>query len=212
MAPRKPSDPGGGPGRPEQRAALLAGAVDHVLQHGMTRLSLRPLAADLGTSDRMLLYYFGTRDGLVVALLTEVGEQLRSHLASGVPSRPASPADVLTEVWAAASRPAADPYLRLYLEVTSLAARGEEPYRSVAGGLTEAWLSWFESRLDLPAAERRPAALGVLAAVDGLLLLRHAVSAEAAATAADWLTTELRPPAPPAPAGGAAARRAPRRE
>jgi AcrR family transcriptional regulator len=210
MTPRKPSDPAGEPGRPEQRAALLAGAVDHVLEHGMTRLSLRPLAAALGTSDRMLLYYFGTRDGLVVALLTEIGERLRGHLTAA-PTDPGSPADVLEQVWAAASAPDAEPYLRLYLEVTSLAARGEEPYRGLAGGLAEGWLEWFESRLDLPPGPaRREAATGVLAVLDGLLLLRHAVSTEAAATAAGWFAGALRPPGPPAPATGAAAPRAPR--
>ena len=59
-------------GRPEQRAALLDGVVEYVLREGVATLSLRPLAAALGTSDRMLLYYFDSRDRLLVAVLTAV--------------------------------------------------------------------------------------------------------------------------------------------
>ena len=69
----------GRPGRPEQRAALLDGVVEHVLREGVATLSLRPLAAALGTSDRMLLYYFGTRDKLLVAALAEVRRTLVPH-------------------------------------------------------------------------------------------------------------------------------------
>jgi len=56
-------------GRPEQRQAFLSGAVKHVLRHGASGLSLRPLAAALGTSDRMLLYSFGSREHLLETVL-----------------------------------------------------------------------------------------------------------------------------------------------
>jgi AcrR family transcriptional regulator len=44
---------------------LLEQATDHVLEHGLIGLTLRPLAAAIGTSDRMLIYHFGSRDALV---------------------------------------------------------------------------------------------------------------------------------------------------
>ena len=40
-----------------------------MLDHGLADLSLRPLAAAVGSSPRVLLYLFGSKDGLVAALL-----------------------------------------------------------------------------------------------------------------------------------------------
>jgi AcrR family transcriptional regulator len=48
---------------------LLGLAYRYVLEHGLTDLSLRPLAAAIGSSPRVLLYLFGSKDGLVRALL-----------------------------------------------------------------------------------------------------------------------------------------------
>ena len=45
----------------ERRAQLAEAATDYVLEHGLIGLSLRPLAAEIGTSDRMLLYHFEAR-------------------------------------------------------------------------------------------------------------------------------------------------------
>ena len=54
-----------------RREDLVARATDYALEHGLVGLSLRPLAAALGTSDRMLLYHLGSKDELLVAIITE---------------------------------------------------------------------------------------------------------------------------------------------
>jgi len=48
---------------------LLERAYAYVLQHGLTSLSLRPLAHAIGSSPRVLLFLFGSKEGLVQALL-----------------------------------------------------------------------------------------------------------------------------------------------
>jgi AcrR family transcriptional regulator len=48
---------------------LLERAYDYVLQHGLASLSLRPLAQAIGSSPRVLLFLFGSKEGLVQALL-----------------------------------------------------------------------------------------------------------------------------------------------
>ena len=53
----------------DRRDGLAEAATDYVLDHGLIGLSLRPLAAALGTSDRMLLYHFGSKDDLVATVL-----------------------------------------------------------------------------------------------------------------------------------------------
>jgi AcrR family transcriptional regulator len=52
-----------------RRRALLDAAYGYVLEHGLGSLSLRPLAAAIGSSPRVLLYLFGSKDGLVQAIL-----------------------------------------------------------------------------------------------------------------------------------------------
>ena len=57
----------------DRRAAWLDGMAQHVLTHGLTHASLRPLAQAVGTSDRMLIYHFGSKEGVVGALLRDPG-------------------------------------------------------------------------------------------------------------------------------------------
>lgn len=179
------------PGRPEQREALLAGLVDHVLREGVATLSLRPLAAAVGTSDRMLLYYFGSRDGLLAAVLDAVGRQLQDGLTGGLAAERVPPARLLASAWSLVQDPSVEPHLRLYLEVCGLAVRGREPFRTVARQVAEGWLEWVGERLDVPPEQARDAAAGVLAVVDGLLLLRFVAVAGASDAAAAWLAEAL---------------------
>ncbi|GAA5030370.1 TetR family transcriptional regulator [Streptomyces siamensis] len=48
---------------------LLEAAYEFALTHGLTSLSLRPLAEAIGSSTRVLMFLFGNKDGLVKALL-----------------------------------------------------------------------------------------------------------------------------------------------
>ena len=52
-----------------RRRALLDAAYGYVLEHGLATLSLRPLATAIGSSPRVLLFLFGSKDGLVQAVL-----------------------------------------------------------------------------------------------------------------------------------------------
>jgi AcrR family transcriptional regulator len=174
-----------------QRAAHLAGAVDHVLREGVATLSLRPLAAALGTSDRMLLYYFGTRDGLLAAVLDVVGEQLQAGLTAALPSEPVAPGRLLPALWASMEHADAQAHVRLYLEVSGLAARGRQPFTGLARRVAEDWLSWVGPRLDVPDDERPAAAAGLLAALDGVLLVGAVAGRERASAAAGWLAGRL---------------------
>ena len=173
-------------GRPEQREAFLRGAVAHVQAGGVATLSLRPLAAALGTSDRMLLYYFGSRDALVHAVLERAGAGLLGALDEALPAGRVPPADLLAALWAVAGSGAAEPALRLYVEVLGLAAARSEPFATSARRLAQAWLAALVERLDVAEAARGEAAAGVLATLDGLLLLRLAVDEGTADAAARW--------------------------
>jgi AcrR family transcriptional regulator len=56
-------------GSSARQLELLERAYDYVLQHGLTSLSLRPLAQAIGSSPRVLLFLFGSKEALVQAVL-----------------------------------------------------------------------------------------------------------------------------------------------
>ena len=56
----------------ERRAKLLEEVFDYVLSNGPAGLSLRPLAAGVNTSPRMLLYFFGSKERLISEALAEI--------------------------------------------------------------------------------------------------------------------------------------------
>ncbi len=171
-------------GRPEQRQAFLSGAVKHVLRHGASGLSLRPLAAALGTSDRMLLYYFGSREHLLETVLDLVGDGLVAALSEAVPVGRSHPEVLLRAVWSVARDPGVEPVLRLYVEILGQAAAQVAPFPAVARRVTHGWLDWAQDRVDVPVAERQDAAAALLATVDGLLILHLAVGSGVADRAA----------------------------
>ena len=71
----------------DRREELLDQVTDHVLEHGLIGLTLRPVAAAIGTSDRMLIYHFGSRDALVSAVVARTNERA----IAAVEALPAAP-------------------------------------------------------------------------------------------------------------------------
>jgi AcrR family transcriptional regulator len=156
-----------------------------MLQHGLALSSLRALARTAGTSDRMLLYYFTDKDEIIVAALGEISLGFASVLAGALEGGGKRRPDVLMSDLAAVMRSgAARPYLRLWLELSVLAARGEEPYRSTAGRMADGFVAMVDYALDIEeAAARHAAAARLVAMMDGVLLL-DCVGRESLGTAA----------------------------
>ena len=76
---------------PRQR--LLDGAIDHVAEHGISDLSLRELAAALGTSHRMLIHHFGSKERLWVEIVRTVEQRQRDLLGEILPDADADSDD-----------------------------------------------------------------------------------------------------------------------
>ena len=104
----------------QARERLLAAAVGHALDTGIADLSLRQLAAATGTSHRMLLYHFGSREGLLAAVTEAVEEQQRASLLEpGTTS-----AHHARQSWQRFSDPRLWPQERLFFELYAYALRG----------------------------------------------------------------------------------------
>jgi AcrR family transcriptional regulator len=122
-----------------RRDAVAQAATDYVLEHGLVGLSLRPLAAALGTSDRMLLYHFDGKDDLVATVLRLSNDRSVAEVRGLAPA-----ADVRTavlELWAAVTSPRLDRCQRLYVEAAALGLFGREPYSSVVRAANRVWVA-----------------------------------------------------------------------
>ena len=63
------------------REDLLARAVEWFTENGIGDTSLRAIGTALGTSHRMLIYHFGSREGLLTAVVEHVEQRERDLLA-----------------------------------------------------------------------------------------------------------------------------------
>ena len=138
-----------------RRDEVAEAATDYVLEHGLVGLSLRPMAADLGTSDRMLLYHFASKDDLVATVLRVSNDRSVAEIRA----MPAAP-DVRTAVldlWAAVTSPRLDRCQRMYVEAAALGLFGHEPY---AGVVREANGLWVAAVADHLVASGVPRSLG----------------------------------------------------
>src|SRR5215831_740247 len=152
----------------QARERLLDAAVHHALDAGIADLSLRQLAAAIGTSHRMLLYHFGSREGLLVAVTQAVEDQQRAALLeSGV-----TPQDARRS-WKRLSDPKLWPQERLFFELYAYALRGRPGTEGFLDGIVESWVAPVAAALVEAGADERTAradARLAVAVVRGLLL------------------------------------------
>lgn len=120
-----------------RRDELLDQVTDHVLEHGLIGLTLRPVAAAIGTSDRMLIYHFGSRDNLVSAVVAHAG----SRSITAVDALPAarSVRAGVNALWAAYQTEPLHSCLDIYCQAAATGLIGQEPYLSDARASNERW-------------------------------------------------------------------------
>ena len=154
------------------RERLLAAAIEYVSQHGVGEISLRGLAAALGTSHRMLIYHFGSREALLIEVIRTVEEQQRAALAETLKDSAAPPAEIMRRMWARVADPALWPNERLFFEVYAQALQGSPHALPVLDGIVEAWVEPLAALVapGRPRAEARAEARLGVAVVRGLLL------------------------------------------
>jgi AcrR family transcriptional regulator len=155
------------------RDRLLERAIDYVVDHGLTDLSLRALAAALGTSHRMLIHHFGSREGLWAAIVREVERRQLALLADVMPDPSLGYADALRAWWKHISDPALWPNERLFFELYGQALQDRPGAREMLDGIIDNWLGpatemGVAMGVDRPTAEAS-ARLGI-AVTRGLLL------------------------------------------
>ncbi|MEV0964042.1 TetR/AcrR family transcriptional regulator [Streptomyces sp. NPDC049910] len=161
-----------------KRRQLLERIHDYVIRNGLSGLSLRPLATELGTSDRMLLYYFGTKERLIAEVLAMDDRRpllrIRDRLdAAGPPGDAAAMRRLMEEVWQLFTAPDVRASFPLHVEVMADSLLHPERYGPVMHNALTQWTDLLASTLrgtGMPEDRARIHATLLVGAVFGLQL------------------------------------------
>jgi AcrR family transcriptional regulator len=136
-----------------RRAELLDRAVDYVCRHGLADLSLRPLAKAVRSSPRVLLYYFGSKEALVVEIVRR-GRARQQTMMAEVKLTGLAPSEVARTLWREFSRPEWEPLTRLSFEVYALALNDPKRFPGFLESSVSDWLRALEFCTSLPGMTR----------------------------------------------------------
>jgi len=171
-------------GHKHTKAQILEGALAAAFEDGLSRLTFGRLAKRLGISDRVVVYYFPTKDDLVGEVIVAMGVELQRTLADAFATPAADHLELVRAAWPVVADADADPVFALFFEANGLATAGREPYRTIVPALVAGWIDWAAGFIDGSPTERRVEAETAIAIIDGLLLLRQLAGPDAAERAA----------------------------
>ena len=150
----------------DRKSAYLDAVADYLLAHGLGAASLRPMAKAIGTSDRMLIYHFGSKAKLLEAALLRTSERLFERL-QGEWAETSTSGQALAAVFGALSGPELRGYSALWQDIVAGAMRGDAVCRTAGATMVESYMPWMTERMGDPDL----AAL-TLAVIDGAAQLQ----------------------------------------
>src|SRR6476620_11802071 len=127
----------GVPSSSPRQQELLERSYRYVLQHGLIDMSLRPLAEAIDSSPRVLLFLFGSKDGLVRALLARARQDELAMLQAAAQHGHSDLADAAAWLWEWLSDPQRRDLLYLWVEAYG---RSLTTPQGAWGGFAEAML------------------------------------------------------------------------
>ncbi len=148
------------------REALLGQIFHYLLTHGLQDLSLRPLAAAVGSNARMLNYYFGSKEEMIVEALSFAQTSQLEVLSQLPPPQPDMGRELQT-LWRYFTSSQFLPFAELLFEVEAQSLRGNTLYRSFAVGTLQGWRAFVASRLE---QADEPTVNLIVGSISGLLL------------------------------------------
>lgn len=173
------------------RDRLLGAVVDAALADGIADKSLRSIAEAAGTSHRMLIHHFGSKEGLLVEVIRAVEGRQRAILAELADG---SLAEQGLRFWEHLRSPELAPQERLFFEVYGQALRGRRWAQPLLDGIVESWIGPVAAMLEAEGASptvARTVARLLVAVGRGLLLDVLATGEEAEVDAAMRFFSEM---------------------
>jgi AcrR family transcriptional regulator len=128
------------PRNADPRQRLLDAAIEYTANNGLGDVSLRQLAAALGTSHRMLIHHFGSKEGLWIAIVHEVEERQRTLLKGMLPDPTRPVGEAMRAWWKHISDPSLWPNERLFFELYGQALQGRPHTVALLDGIVDDWL------------------------------------------------------------------------
>lgn len=179
--------------REKQRTEATLKIADYLLAEGLARTGVRQLAAAAGISDRMLLYYFKSKDEVMLAALGSLAGRLTATLNDAIPQdaalMPGALFDIASELL---DREDVRGFMTLWLEATAASVRNVSPYPMIAKAITDGFLGWMETRLKTrPGSSPSEDAAMLMGMLDGLEIVRICAGEDAYRNARNAMSVSL---------------------
>jgi AcrR family transcriptional regulator len=157
-----------------RRRELLELSYEYVLRNGLAEMSLRPLAEAVGSSPRVLLFLFGSKDGIIRALLARAREdELSAITRLREDHRESDLAGMVAEVWKWLADPRHRGLLKLWVERYARSLMEPDgPWGDFARSTVDDWLELLASA---QAPAERDSAAALARRSQALALLRGAL-------------------------------------
>lgn len=156
----------------EKKAAWLNAMGTFVLDNGLSAASLRPLAKAAGTSDRMLIYHFASKDELITQLLKFLFEQLGEILKDLFPAeRAKSRVECALNIVNYIEASKYQDYMRVWLEVVASSAQNDKVFANIGKTLTNDLEHWIIDYLPEDDPDPKKAARAILTLIEGTNVL-----------------------------------------
>lgn len=170
---------------------MLRCAVDVAHDTGIAGLTFAAVADAVGTSSRMIIYYFPSKNELVTEVMYAVAQDVSDILAPILTRTFADHRELASASWPLLTRPENDATFAVYFEAIGLAAAGTEPYTTDVREILEAWAAWLSESFEGDEESRRREALATMTLIDGLLVRKLLFGLDAAMAAAEQLDLRI---------------------
>jgi len=153
-----------------RKEELLDALIRYLQRHGLADLSLRPMAAATGTSARLLIFHFRSKERLLAEVLAEMHARLQRSFAEQLAAKPVPRrVPLLRAFWDWAVSDENYDYHRLLYQLQILAAQNPKTYGRYLKQNSMSWLKLIQPAL--PPSQRTAAFATLYGAVfDGLFI------------------------------------------
>jgi AcrR family transcriptional regulator len=156
---------------PKER--LVDAAIEHFARDGLADQSLRRIAEAIGTSHRMLLYHFGSKEGLLLEVVRAVEARTQAQFATLAEEAGGETDTFVRAMWAHVADPSLAGFERLFFALYARALQGDAAARPLLQDDIQHWLeanAAVSEPLGIPPGVAQVHARLGLAVTRGLLL------------------------------------------
>jgi AcrR family transcriptional regulator len=152
----------------DKKEVWLAAMADYMLEHGISGSSLRPLAKAAGTSDRMLIYHFESKEKLINEILKHLFGRLADDMTNMLPTKKADTRlQCIRDILDALKVVGYKRYMRIWLEIIGYSTQQQNSYTDISHQLVDDILAWIS--VYVPGSEPDPerTAKAILVLIEG---------------------------------------------